>query len=100
MNNGGSALAIRVRRETAHLSVVCASGSLAARNLKDVAAEVERVFGRILKALEIPSEAMLRPHRITVVARDSASSPSGHWMNLLTGKVTVVAQDLGTSAST
>ena len=74
MNNGRPSLAAGARRETAHLSVVCEPGSFAERNLNAVAADVERVFGRILKALHIPSEAMLRPHRITVVARD----PGGH----------------------
>ena len=74
MNNGGPSLAASARRETAHLSVVCEPGSFAERNLNAVAADVERVFGKILKALHIPSEAMLRPHRITVVARDSVAS--------------------------
>jgi ATP-binding cassette subfamily B protein len=78
MNNGGPPLAARARRETAHLSVVGEPGSFAERNLGAVAADVERVFGRILKALKIPSEAMLRPHRITVVARDlGAHAPTG-----------------------
>ena len=74
MNNGGPSLAARARRETAHLSVVCEPGSFAERNLTAVAADVERVFGKILKALDIPSEAMLRPHRITVVARDPGTA--------------------------
>ena len=73
MNNGGPPLAAHARRETAHLSVVCEPGSFAERNIDAVAADVERVFGRILKALQIPSEAMLRPHRITVVARDQGA---------------------------
>jgi ABC-type multidrug transport system fused ATPase/permease subunit len=78
MNHGGPLLAARARRETAHLSVVCEPGSFAERNLDAVAADVERVFARILKALKIPSEAMLRPHRITVVARDpGARAPTG-----------------------
>ena len=70
MNNGGPSLAARARRETAHLSVVCEPGSFAERNIAAVGADAERIFGRILKALKIPSEAMLRPHRITIVARD------------------------------
>jgi ABC-type multidrug transport system fused ATPase/permease subunit len=73
MNSGGPSLAARTRRETAHLSVVCEPGSFAERNLDAVCADVERVFGRILRTLKIPSEAMLRPHRITVVARDPGS---------------------------
>lgn len=63
MNTGGPSLAAHTRRETAHLAVVCESGSFAEQNLSAVAADVERVFGKILKALKIPSEAMLRPHR-------------------------------------
>ena len=70
MKNGGPSLTAGARRETAHLAIVCEPGSFAERNLKAVAADVERVFGRILGVLKIPSEAMLRPHRITVVARD------------------------------
>ena len=74
MNDGGPPLAARARRETAHLTVVCEPGSFAERNIEAVARDVERVFGRILKALKIPSEAMLRPHRVTVVARDLGTS--------------------------
>jgi ATP-binding cassette, subfamily B, bacterial len=74
MNDGGPALAAGTRRETAHLAVVCEPGSFAERNFAAVAADVERVFGRILKTLKIPSEAMLRPHRIVVVARDSTGA--------------------------
>ncbi len=70
MNTGGPSLAARTRRETDHLAIVCEAGSFAEQNIAAVASDVERVFGKILKALKIPSEAMLRPHRITVVARD------------------------------
>src|SRR3954464_1800618 len=70
MNTGGPHLAARSRRETAHLALVWEPGSYAEQHVDAVATGVERVFGRILKALKIPSEAMLRPHRITVVTRD------------------------------
>ena len=71
MNNGGPHQVARTRRETAHLAIVCEPGSYADQHIDAVATDVERVFGRILKMLKIPSEAMLRPHRITVVARDA-----------------------------
>ena len=77
MNHGGPPLAVQTRRETAHLAIVCEPGSYAAQHVDAVASSVERVFGRILTALKIPSEAMLRPHRITVVARDPGSSTNG-----------------------
>src|SRR5690348_15104641 len=70
MNNGGPHLVAGTRRETAHLAIVCEPGSFAEAHVDAVARDVERVFGQILKALKIPSEAMLRPHRITVVARE------------------------------
>jgi ABC-type multidrug transport system fused ATPase/permease subunit len=70
MNNGGPPPAARTRGETAHLTIVCEPGSYAEQHVDKVAADAERVFGRILKVLKIPSEAVLRPHRITVIARD------------------------------
>jgi ABC-type multidrug transport system fused ATPase/permease subunit len=77
MNNGGPPLAATIRRETAHLAIVCEPGSYAAQHANTVAADAERIFGRILKALKIPSEAVLRPHRITIVARDPGAHSHG-----------------------
>ena len=74
MTTGGPPLAASTRRETEHLIVVCEPGSYAEQHVNEVAAEVERVFGQLLKSLKIPSEVMLRPHRITVVARDPKPS--------------------------
>jgi ABC-type multidrug transport system fused ATPase/permease subunit len=76
MNNGGPALAAHTRRETAHLAIVCEPGSYAAQHADAVARDIERVFGKILSTLKIPSEAMLRPHRITVLAREPGSHAS------------------------
>jgi subfamily B ATP-binding cassette protein MsbA len=71
MNNGGPRAVAQTRRETAHLAIVCESGSYAEQHADKVASDVEHVFGRILKSLKVPSESMLRPHRITVVAHDA-----------------------------
>ena len=76
MNTGGPHLAARTRRETAHLALVCEPDSYAEQHADATARDVERVFGKILSALKIPSEAMLRPHRITVVAHDPAPTGS------------------------
>jgi ATP-binding cassette subfamily B protein len=89
MNDGGPSLAAGTRRETAHLAVVCEPGSFAERNFAAVAADVERVFGRILKTLKIPSEAMLRPHRIVVVARDRTGAAEDVSSDLAADVVTV-----------
>lgn len=68
MSFGGPGHAASTTRTTAHLAIVCQPGSFAERNADKVGRDVERVFGKILKMLHVPSEAMLRPHRITVVA--------------------------------
>jgi ATP-binding cassette subfamily B protein len=90
MNHGGPHSVAPTRRETAHLAIVCEPGSYAEQHGERVATDVERVFGRILASLKIPSETMLRPHRITVVARDAnprAASVTGDVTSDLTADV-------------
>ncbi|MGE3267371.1 MAG: ABC transporter ATP-binding protein [Chloroflexota bacterium] len=70
MNLGGPPPTASATRTTAHLTIKCEPGSYAEQHPDEVGRDVERVFGQILKILKIPSEAMLRPHRITVVAGD------------------------------
>jgi len=91
MNNGGPQLVAGTGRETAHLAVVCEPGSFAEAHADAVAGDVERVFSRILKALTIPSEAMLRPHRITVVARDPGAAGAADATSDMTTDVVSVA---------
>src|SRR5215212_3914363 len=103
MNNGGPQLVAGTRRETAHLAIVCEPGSFAEAHVDAVARDVERVFGRILKALKIPSEAMLRPHRITVVARDpnpEAASAANDVTSDLTADVVSVGYGPGGPSDT
>ena len=77
MSFGGQGPAAMTTRTTAHLTVVCEPGSYAERNADKVGRDVERVFGRILRILQVPSEAMLRPHRITVVAGEPGNRSNG-----------------------
>ncbi|MCC7372055.1 MAG: ABC transporter ATP-binding protein [Chloroflexi bacterium] len=69
-------MATPVTDTTAHLAIVCPPGSYAARNAARFGSEVERIFGRILKILKVPSEVMLRPNRITVTASDGGDAGS------------------------
>src|SRR3954447_1765806 len=71
MINGAPPTAPRLRRETRHLVVVYEPGSYAEQHADDVARKAEQALGGILSLLKIPGEALLRPHRITVVVGDT-----------------------------
>src|SRR5437016_5488643 len=76
MSNGGPPTAVRARRETKHLAIVCEPGSYAEQHVDEVARHAERSLQGILQLLKIPGEALLRPHRITVVAGRSIAQPA------------------------
>src|SRR6266536_1457301 len=75
MSNGGPPTAVRTRRDTKHLAIVCEPGSYAEQHIDEVARHAERSLQGILQLLKIPGEALLRPHRITVVAGSSIAQP-------------------------
>jgi hypothetical protein len=71
MKYGGLDTQGLTRRESAHLTVICEAGSYAERHVADVARLAEAALARILKHLEIPGEALIRPHKIVVRAGDA-----------------------------
>jgi ABC-type multidrug transport system fused ATPase/permease subunit len=77
MSNGAPPTAVRTRRETKHLAIVCEPGSYAAQHADDVARHAEHALQGILELLKIPGETLLRPHRITVVAGDTILRSGG-----------------------
>ena len=81
MTNGAPPMAARLRRETKHLVVVFEPGSYAEQRADDIARHAERALGGILQLLKIPGEALLRPHRITVVAGDTLALAGGDHTN-------------------
>lgn len=93
MSNGGPSTAFRTRRETAHLTIVFEPGSYAEQHAADVAKDAERALGGILGVLKIPGEALLKPHRITVVAGDAIVDPANQDALITAGAVSDLSAD-------
>ncbi|MCC6178768.1 MAG: ABC transporter ATP-binding protein [Chloroflexi bacterium] len=75
MRNGSAVAPAPARRDTAHLTIVYRPGSYAEQHQDELARAAESALARILGKLKIPGEALLRPHRITVVGGDAIPDP-------------------------
>ncbi|MDP8924804.1 MAG: ABC transporter ATP-binding protein/permease [Chloroflexota bacterium] len=91
MMYGGLSADGLARRESAHLVVICESGSHAERRLDEVSRLAERALARVLKHLSVPGEALVRPRKIVVRAGDAIPNPDLPSSVLATGSTS----DLG-----
>jgi len=100
MSNGGPPLAHRTRRETAHLAFVFEPGSYAEQHAAEVADAAESALTGVLGVLKIPGEALLRPHRITVLGGDAVSHPGDAGGLITAGTVSDLVTDIVTTVYT